>query len=166
MIDPIDTVTAQIPELEPAPQLPAATVQAWQPGKRLAIEPRWLVILRQAEIDAGKSGCTGVAKRLVKPKTSPSVDGKPYSRMYVSQYINDINNPLLASAPFIESVLTAFGNGRIDCPHQKTLIPKAQCHALAALSWGQVMGTGEERLEQWRACHACTQNPANSKAKL
>lgn len=156
MIDPTDKSTANLP----LPQ-PDATVQTWQKGHRLAIEPRWLTILRQAEQDAGRSGCTGVARRLIKPAHSPSCDGKPYSRMYVSQYINNLANPLQASAPFIESVLTAFGNGRIDCPHQKTDISKTQCHTLAAITWGQVANTGYERLDQWRACQDCLQNPAN-----
>jgi hypothetical protein len=81
--------------------------------------------------------------------------------MYVSQYTNNLNNPLLASAHFVQSVLSAFGDGRIDCVHQRTDISQPQCHALAAITWGQVANTGYERLDQWRACQDCLQNPAN-----
>lgn len=123
------------------------------------VEPRWLMLLKQA-VAADPRGCTGVATKLIKPKSSPSVDGRPYGRAYISQFINGLNKKP-ASTHFIDSVLSAFGQGRIDCPHLHIDIALGQCQTHAALSWGQVANTGYERLDHWRACQDCLHNPAN-----
>ena len=125
------------------------------------VEPRWLLLLRQAVRDAGKGAVTKVAARLLKPASSPSSVGKTYDRSYVSQLLHGHLRPDQASPHFIGSVLAAFGNGRLDCPHLKVDIALGECHTYAAITWGQVAGTGYERLDHWRACEKCLNNPAN-----
>lgn len=136
MIDLNDTVTQPLLKSEDAPDT-----------------PRWLHLLRQAVQKHGHGGVTKVAACLVKP------DGRSrYSRMYVSQFINVLNvQP--ASPDFQKSVITAFGDGRIDCPHLQKDIAPGECHAFAAITWVQVANTGFDRLDHWRACQDCLQNP-------
>ncbi len=152
MIDPVDTVTL------PLTGVPAAPAIDTMPTP----EPRWLVLMRQAIRDLG--GATKVAARLIKPDSSPQKAGKTYNRSYVSQVQHGFIQPEKVSAHFIQAVLTAFGDGRVDCPHTKSDIAKTECHTLAALTWGQVANTGYERLDQWRACQDCLSNPANKPA--
>lgn len=123
------------------------------------VDPRWMALLRQAVRDTGKGGVTKVARRLIKPKSSPSSVGDTYNRSYVSRYLIGNMDPAQASPHFVASVLAAFGDGRLDCPHLKTDIAVGECKAHAAITWGQVSGTGYERLDQWRACDKCLQNP-------
>lgn len=124
------------------------------------VDPRWLDLLRKAVQIEGHGGITKVASRLLK------LDGKTsYSRMYVSQFINGLNKQP-ASPDFQRSVIAAFGKGRIECPHLKIDISLGECHAYSAITWGQVANTGYERLDHWKACDQCLNNPVNqSKAK-
>jgi hypothetical protein len=147
MTDPNDAVTLPLPLPDPMTQHLAA------------LERRALVLLRAAQL-ADPRGCTGVALKLIKPPESISTVGANYARSYVSQAVHGLNTKPL-SPLFVQSVLAAFGDGRIDCPHLKTDIAPGQCQAHAALTWGQVANTGYERLDQWRACQDCLHNPAN-----
>ena len=108
------------------------------------IPERWLHLLRQAVRDDAK-GCTGVALKIGR------------SRGYVSQFINGCN-PLPASPNFKARVLSAFGDGRLDCPHLGHDIAPTQCHSYAARSYGAIEAAD---VPHWRACQGCLQNPAN-----
>lgn len=125
------------------------------------VEQRWLYLLRDAVRTAGRGGVTKVAARLTKPEESPSSIGATYARSYVSQVIHGHLVADKVSPHFIGAVLLAFGNGRVDCPHFKTDLAPGECKSLAALTWSQVMGTGDARLECWKACQDCLNNPAN-----
>lgn len=116
-------------------------------------DPRWLELLRQAvkgHDKDGRGGVTRVAAKLGR------------HRSYISQFINGCN-PLPASPNFQRRVMDAFGNGRLDCPHLKTDIAQHECHSFAAITWGQVVNTGYDRLDHWRACDVCPNNPANQR---
>lgn len=125
------------------------------------VDPRWLHLLRQAVQAGGRGGVTKVAQRLLKPSTSPSSVGKTYTRSYVSQVIHGLLPLDKISPHFQASVIAAFGQGRIECPHLKTDIAQSECRAYAALTWGQVANTGYERLDHWKACDQCLNNPVN-----
>jgi hypothetical protein len=151
MTDPHDTHTLDIDHLDPASDCGGA-------------EPRWLALLKKA-VREDPRGCTGVAARLNKPKASPSTVGATYHRSYVSQVVNGLlKKP--AGVIFQGAVLEAFGAGRVDCPHLHTDIARGTCHANAATTWGQVVGTGYARLDQWRACQDCPNNPSHQAASL
>jgi hypothetical protein len=139
MIDPTDTVTLPL----------------------TGIEPRWLDLLRKAVQAEGRGGVTKVAARLLKPSSSPSSVGKTYVRSYVSQVLHGLLPLDKISPHFQASVIAAFGQGRIECPHLKTDIALGECQTYAAVTWGQVANTGYERLDHWKACDKCLQNPVN-----
>lgn len=136
MIDAHDHVTAELP----------------------VVDQRWLHLLREAVRSAGKGGVTKVAACLIKPAASPSSVGSHYTRTYVSQVINGLLAPDAVSALFIQAVLQAFGQGRLDCPHLGTDIAPSQCHTWAARSYGAIEATD---VPHWRACQDCLNNPAN-----
>lgn len=141
MTDPTDTVTLPLP--------------------LTGVEPYYLRLLRQA---VRESSVTKTATRLLKPAASLSKTGGSYSRPYVSLVITGKIPAHKVAMHFQGAVLAAFGDGRIDCPHLKRDIAPGECQRYAALTWGQVANTGYERLDHWRACDKCLQNPANQKA--
>ena len=115
------------------------------------VEPRWLALLRQA-VAADARGCSGVAANLKK-------DGGTYSRMYVSQFLNGLNvKP--ASPAFQQSVVAAYGGGRLDCPFLATDIAPGECADYAGRSYGAITAAD---VPHWRACQACPKNPLKAK---
>ncbi|MFZ3141554.1 hypothetical protein [Polaromonas sp.] len=121
-------------------------------------EPRWLALLRREVAAAGRGGVTSVAARLSKPECSPSTVGQSYSRMYVSQFLNGLNKQP-ASLSFQKSVLAAFGDGRLDCPHLATDIAPGECAGYASRRYGAISAAD---VPHWRACQSCPQNPAKA----
>lgn len=128
MIDPNDTVTRVLPD----------------------VEPRWLALLKAAVIAGdvprgeGRGGVTHAAKRM------------GVSRTYVARVLmtgeNRIKSP---SQKFIDRVIAAFGQGRVDCPHLGRDIALGQCQEYAALDWKVIHGSGPEKVLHWRACQHC-----------
>jgi len=112
------------------------------------VEPRWLVLLRSA-VASDERGCTGVAANLKK-------DGGTYSRMYVSQAIRGLDKKPRSPA-FQQSVLAAYGNGRLDCPYLAADIAPGECQAYASRSYGAISAAD---VPHWRACQGCPQNPS------
>jgi hypothetical protein len=166
MIDCFDAVTLPLTGLPAIAAIPAMPATATETAAPCAVftaatdaVPRWFKLLMQAIRDLGSA--TKVAARLIKPASSPQKAGTTYNRSYVSQVQHGLIKIEKVSQHFIEAVLTAFGNGRLDCPHLKRDIAKAECDAYASLTWGQVANTGYERLDQWRACSDCINNPAH-----
>lgn len=116
-------------------------------------EPRWLVLLRQA-VASDARGLTGVAANLKKDG-----NGGTYSRMYVSQAINGLDKQP-RSAAFQKSVVAAYGDGRLDCPHLAADIAPGECLGFASRSYGAI---GAADVPHWRACQACPLNPVKDK---
>lgn len=118
------------------------------------VPPRWLALLKEAVANYGKRGAvTEAAKRM------------GVSRAYVARVLmtgkGRIENP---SKKFIDRVIEAFGQGRVDCPHLARDIALGQCQAYAALEWKVIHGSGPEKVLHWRACQHCPQNPKNKPA--
>lgn len=130
MTDPQDLVTRELP----------------------LVEPRWLVLLRQA-VASDTRGCTGVAANLKK-------DGGTYSRMYVSQAIRGLDKQPRSLA-FQKSVIAAYGAGRVDCPYLKTDIAHGECVTFASRTYGSISSADD--VPHWRACQTCPQNPVKAK---
>lgn len=118
-------------------------------------EPRWLQLLREAVRTTGQGKRGGVlktAEQLLRP------DGGHYSRVYISLFLNALNTQP-ASAAFQKSVMAAFGDGRIDCPHLGLNIAPNVCQAHAKRSFGATNGPDE--VAHWKACRSCPLNPVN-----
>lgn len=136
MTDPQDCVTLELP----------------------LAEPRWLALLRRAvQSTAGRRPVTDVAARLLKPEGSPSTVGKSYSREYVSLVLCGLNTKPV-SLFFQQSVLAAFGDGRLDCPYLQADIAPGECQAYASRRYGAISAAD---VPHWRACQSCPQNPVN-----
>jgi hypothetical protein len=118
------------------------------------LEPRWLVLLKEVLAQKGRGGMTQVAQDM------------GVSRVYVSRvFMTGENRIAVPSQKFIDRVLAAYGNGRVDCPHLGTDIAHGDCQRYAALTWAVIQGTGPERVLHWRACQACPNNPQPESAK-
>jgi hypothetical protein len=109
------------------------------------VEPRWLVLLKEAVASVeGRGGVLQAAKRM------------GVSRPYVARVLmtgeNRIKTP---SQKFIDRVIAAFGQGRVDCPHLGRDIALGQCQEYAALEWKVIHGSGPEKVLHWRACQHC-----------
>jgi hypothetical protein len=118
------------------------------------LEPRWRVLLKEVLAQKGRGGMTQVAQDM------------GVSRVYVSRvFMTGENRIAVPSQKFIDRVLSAYGNGRVDCPHLCTDIAHGDCQRYAALTWAVIQGTGPERVLHWRACQACPNNPQPESAK-
>jgi hypothetical protein len=118
------------------------------------VEPRWLALLKEAVANYGKRGAvTEAAKRM------------GVSRPYVARVLmtgeSRIKEP---SKKFIDRVIEAFGQGRVDCPHLSRDIALGQCKDFAALEWKVIRGTGHDKAMHWHACQHCPQNPQKNPA--
>lgn len=113
------------------------------------VEPRWLALLKEAVATVeGRGGVLQAAQRM------------GVSRPYVARVLMTGKNRIEHPSPkFIERVLAAFGQGRVDCPHLARDIAKGQCQEYAALEWKVIHGSGPEKVLHWRACQHCPQNP-------
>jgi hypothetical protein len=119
-----------------------------------AVEPRWLALLKEAVATYAKRGAvTHAAKRM------------GVSRAYVARVLMTGENRIKDPSPkFIDRVIDAFGQGRVDCPHLGRDIALGQCKDFAALEWKVIHGSGPEKVLHWRACQHCPQNPKNKPA--
>lgn len=152
MLDPHDTVTAELPhlgtpgDLAPEqlgdiarslmglpPQAPGAQHRA------LAPLPDWRLAL-DAAIAADPQGKAGVALRL------------GVSRPYVSRVTT--GHMPVAPARFVARVRAVYM--QVQCPHLGRALPPGQCLAYAQRGYADV---GADEVDHWRACRRCPANP-------
>lgn len=120
-----------------------------------AVELRWLALLKEAVANYGKRGAvTDVAKRM------------GVSRPYVARVLMTGESRIKDPSPkFIDRVIEAFGQGRVDCPHLGRDISTNQCRDFAALEWKVIRGTGHDKALHWHACQHCPKNPEKTGSK-
>lgn len=110
------------------------------------VEPRWLALLKQTI--AQHPGRGGVLK---------AAQAMGVSRTYVARVLMTGENRIkVPSQAFINRVIAAFGQGRVDCPHLARDIAPGECHAYARRSYGAISAAD---VPHWRACQSCPQNP-------
>lgn len=145
MIDPTDFVTQALPD----------------------VEPRWLALLKEAV--AERDSHVKVNGFFCKEKTggiTKAAECMGVSRPYVARVLATGKGRIEHPSPkFIERVLAAFGQGRVDCPHLARDIAQGQCQAYAALEWKVIHGSGPEKVLHWRACQHCRKNPSKTGSK-
>lgn len=117
------------------------------------VEPRWLALLKAAI--AAHQGRGGVSK---------AAAAMGVSRVYVARVLMTGENRIkVPSQAFIGRVITAFGQGRVDCPHLAHDIALGECQSFAGREWKVIHGSGPEKVLHWRACQACPKNPLKAK---
>ena len=113
------------------------------------VEPRWLALLKAAI--AEHPGRGGVLK---------AAQAMGVSRPYVARVLMTGENRIkVPSQAFINRVIAAFGQGRVDCPHLARDIALGECQGFASREWKVIHGSGPEKVLHWRACQSCPQNP-------